>query len=51
MYNCTVGSWQLYRQTATAVYRRQINYLVTSLFFTLENFEKSGYEPYNLREL
>ena len=23
VYNCTVGSWQLYRQTATAVYEQQ----------------------------
>ena len=23
LYNCTVGSWQLYRQTATAKYSRQ----------------------------
>ena len=26
LYTCTVGSWQLYRQTATAVYSRQSSY-------------------------
>ena len=26
LYNCTVGSWQLYRQTATTVYCRQSSY-------------------------
>ena len=26
LYNCTMGSWQLYRQTATAVYTRQSSY-------------------------
>ena len=26
LYNCSVSSWQLYRQTATAVYSRQSSY-------------------------
>ena len=26
LYNCLVGSWQLYRQTANAVYSRQSSY-------------------------
>ena len=26
LYSCSVGSWQLYRQTATAVYSRQSSY-------------------------